>query len=141
MATAIPPNRVLTSRHDAELAQEVLTKLGEPDGYLSVGSSRVEAQNVPAEVRRLIEHVLHSVAAGATVTISAVPAELTTSAAASLLGVSRPTLMKLIHGGQLATHKVGAHHRLLASDLHDFLLRRQRRERATFDELRDLLED
>ncbi|MCL2454676.1 MAG: helix-turn-helix domain-containing protein [Micrococcales bacterium] len=55
----------------------------------------------------------------------------TTTEAATMLGLSRPTLMKLIGSGELAHVMVGTHHRIPAQALADFQrARRSRREQA-----------
>ena len=142
MASAITSERVFTTARDAELAHDVLESLRGPEGFLSVGHAPGTAMEpLPPEVGRLLQSVLGSVAAGSTVTISTVPEELTTSTAASLIGVSRPTLMKMVSEGRLSSFKVGAHHRLRSSDVFQFLRDRQKREQAAFDHLRDLLDD
>ena len=46
-----------------------------------------------------------------------VPQELTTTVAAKRLGISRPTLMKLIREGKIPAHKVRSHMRLLTTDV------------------------
>lgn len=55
--------------------------------------------------------------------------EFTTTEAAAMLGVSRPTLMKLITSGELAHVKVGTHHRVPAQAILDFQ-KAQRARRA-----------
>lgn len=77
-------------------------------------------------------------ARGGTVTIGSVPEVLTTSAAAGILGISRPTLMKMINTGLIPSHKVGTHHRLRAEDVFAALRARRSRERAAFAELMEL---
>lgn len=136
-----PTSRVLTSEHDASMAREVLTELDSEHGSLAVSLGNEKTATVPAELRRLLTQVLESVASGATITISPVPTELTTSHAAALLGVSRPTLMKMIGDGRLPAHKVRSHTRLKSDDV--FRLRRdmQAQRRAAFDELRELLDE
>ncbi|MCL2467831.1 MAG: excisionase family DNA-binding protein [Micrococcales bacterium] len=55
----------------------------------------------------------------------------TTTEAATMLGLSRPTLMKLIDSGELAHVMVGTHHRVPAQALTDFQrARRARRSQA-----------
>ena len=49
----------------------------------------------------------------------------TTTEASSLLGVSRPTLMKLIDSGSIEAVKVGTHHRIPADELVAFQRARQ----------------
>ncbi len=53
----------------------------------------------------------------------------TTSEAAAILDMSRPSLMKLINAGRLEFRKVGKHHRIPASAIQAFR-DRQREERA-----------
>jgi excisionase family DNA binding protein len=55
----------------------------------------------------------------------------TTTEAATMLGLSRPTLMKLIESGEIDHVKVGTHHRVPAQAILDFQQARQaRREKA-----------
>lgn len=55
----------------------------------------------------------------------------TTTEAATMLGLSRPTLMKLIDSGEIDHVKVGTHHRVSALAILDFQQARQaRREKA-----------
>ena len=55
----------------------------------------------------------------------------TTTEAATMLGLSRPTLMKLIEAGEVEHVKVGTHHRIPAQAILDFQRTRQaRRDKA-----------
>ena len=55
----------------------------------------------------------------------------TTTEAASMLGLSRPTLMKLIEADEIDHVKVGTHHRIPVQAIVDFQrMRRARREKA-----------
>ncbi|MCL2784305.1 MAG: helix-turn-helix domain-containing protein [Propionibacteriaceae bacterium] len=55
----------------------------------------------------------------------------TTTEAAAMLGVSRPTLMKLVDSGELAHVMVGTHHRIPAQTLSNYQRdRRARRDQA-----------
>jgi len=54
--------------------------------------------------------------------------EFTTSEAAALLGISRPTLMRLIGSGEIEFTKVGTHHRIPAPALAAFQARRRARQ-------------
>lgn len=140
MATVVAPGRLLTTDRDAALAANVLTELDGPDGSLAVQRPGVAPRELPREVGLLLQQVLQAVASGHEVSVSAVPPELTTSTAASLLGISRPTLMKMVERGELPAHKVGTHTRLNSADIFAFVRARQERRRAAFDELRELLD-
>lgn len=108
-----------------------------PEGYLSVGRSGT-AQPLPRDVGVLLQQVLEAVASGATVTVTATPSEITTSTAASMLGISRPTLMKMIARGEVAAHKVGTHTRLRTEDVLAARRARRQREREAFAALLEL---
>lgn len=99
------------------------------------------SEQLPAELVRVLATVVEVMAHGGTVTIGSLPEELTTSVAAEQLGISRPTLMKLIKGGELAAHKVGSHHRVRLSELRAFQRQRLAAQQRAFADLRDLVED
>lgn len=131
-------SRVMASAHEARLARDVLAQLEGPAGALAVERDGRNAVAVPPEIGKLLQHVLDVMARGGTVTIGSVPEVLTTSAAAGILGISRPTLMKMINTGLIPSHKVGTHHRLRAEDVFAALRARRSRERAAFAELMEL---
>lgn len=93
------------------------------------------------DIQRLISQVLTSVAQRGEVSISRVPEELTSTVAAELLGVSRPTLMKWAREGKIATHKRGTHTRFKREDV--LQLKRQRAEERVkaFEEWRAFEEE
>lgn len=136
MASVTRDDRVLTSARDAGLARDVLLYLEGPQGTLAVERPGRPASELPPELGRILQHVLDVVARGGTVTIGATPEILTTSTTAAILGVSRPTVIRMIKDGELPAHKVGTHHRLRAQDVFAVLRARRARERAAFEELR-----
>ncbi len=83
--------------------------------------------------RKSAEKVLALLDAELTTGAVVVPVKelFTTTEAATMLGLSRPTLMKLIDSGELDHVKVGTHHRIPARAILDFQrARRVRREKA-----------
>ena len=138
MASARTPARLLTDAHDASLARDVLDTLDGPDGFLSVGRPDLPQEPLPREVGELLQQVLKAVASGSTVTVTTVPEEVTTSTAAAMLGISRPTLMKLVNNGEIPAHKVGTHTRLRTDDVVAARRARRQRERAAFAALLEL---
>lgn len=138
MAT-VTGHRLLADASASSLANDLLDMLDAPNTFLAVAGD-ARAEPVPGQVSDLIHRVLEAVASGCTVTIAATPDELTTTAAAAMIGVSRPTLMKMIHAGRIPAHKVGTHTRLRTSDVLDFVERRQAVQRVAFAELRELLD-
>lgn len=83
--------------------------------------------------RRRAEKVLALLAAERTTGAVVIPIKevFTTTEAATMLGLSRPTLMKLIDSGEIDHVRVGTHHRIPAEAILDFQRARQaRREKA-----------
>jgi len=83
--------------------------------------------------RKSAEKVLALLDAERTTGAVVVPAKelFTTTEAATMLGLSRPTLMKHIASGEIAHVKVGTHHRVPAQAILEFQrARRVRREKA-----------
>jgi excisionase family DNA binding protein len=99
---------------------------------------QADGRSMPLELANLLGRVLRAVASGRTVTIGTLPEELTTSVAASMLGISRPTLMKHISEKRIPAHKVGSHTRIRTADVLAFSRARLERQREAFDSLRAL---
>jgi excisionase family DNA binding protein len=93
---------------------------------------------LPPELASILATVIEVMARGGSVTIGSLPEELTTSVAAEQLGISRPTLMKMIQNGEISAHRKGTHHRLKLSDVLAAKRARLERQRQAFDELRAL---
>jgi excisionase family DNA binding protein len=64
-----------------------------------------------------LSEVLKAMAQGNPISIIPVKSELTTQAAADLLGCSRPHVVKLLENGTIPFTKVGRHRRVLYDDV------------------------
>lgn len=136
----------LTMSHDTVIIEdetrdeaiEVLRGTGDatPDGFSIMIDG--EEHRLPESINQLIMHVLEGAAKGGAVTVRTMPEELTTTVAADLIGVSRPTLMKLIANGEIGARDVGSHKRLKAREVIEFRDRKLARQRDAFAELRSL---
>ena len=100
--------------------------LSAPDG------SRTE---VPAEVVTLMEHAVDALSEGVAVTVTAVPQRLTTTQAAELLGVSRPTLVRMLEDNKLPYEQVNVHRSLRLSDVLAYKQRQADERRAVLDDM------
>lgn len=87
---------------------------------------------------QLVLDVLAHVARGEMVTFVPYGAELSTKEAADLLNVSRPFLVKLLEGGEIDFHRVGAHRRVKAVDVLEYRKRRDGAHRTGLKELQRL---
>lgn len=72
---------------------------------------------VPVKALTLMYTILEAMSKGQPISVVPVATELTTQAAAELLGCSRPHLVKLLEEGKLPFTKVGKHRRLLYEDV------------------------
>lgn len=95
-------------------------------------------QQAPRELNAVINQVLKAIAQDLPISITAMPKELTTTNAAAILGVSRPTLMKYIREGRVQAHKVGTHHRLNSRDVLDLATLLKQEQRQAVFELMDM---
>ena len=125
--TVLPPEDDAAFRAlAAELATEGIPQLTLADG------SRIR---LPEPVAEVLRDVVTALAQGQAVTVAPQHTALTTQQAADLLGVSRPTVVKLLEDGVLPFTRPGRHRRVRLSDV---LAHRDRlrAERAAFlDEL------
>jgi excisionase family DNA binding protein len=103
--------------------------------YFLSGADEHEQVEIPAAVYQVLLHVLEAMQAGKAVTVAPQSTLLTTQQAADVLGVSRPTVVKLIDDGILPAETPGRRRRLVKLD--DLLTYRAKR-RA--DQYRALLE-
>jgi excisionase family DNA binding protein len=119
-------------------ARDLLEQLGGHVEALTVEAESRDRASVPTDLVVIIGRVLEVMASGGTVMIGSLPAELTSTVAAEQLGISRPTLMRMIRDGEISAHKVGTHHRLKAADVLAFRRERLERQRMALEELRAL---
>ncbi|GAA3037287.1 helix-turn-helix domain-containing protein [Actinokineospora globicatena] len=130
---------LLANEDDQRAARALIGRLSEvPQFTAEPAAADPDGQvRVPRALSALIAHVVRAVAQGHTITVSSMPEELTTTTAANLLGISRPTLMRKIAAGDIPAHKVGSHTRLLTADV---LAEREARRQRQIQALADLRE-
>lgn len=124
------------NQHEVDQARQFTSTTPAIQGVVVVNDSQGTA--MPPELVAIMRQILEVVSQGGTVTVGTVPQELTTTAAAKLLGISRPTLMKLITQGAIESHKVGSHTRVKSEDVMSYRQRQRETRLAAFEELRDL---
>ncbi|GAB3985107.1 hypothetical protein GCM10029978_096840 [Actinoallomurus acanthiterrae] len=97
--------------------------------YFLAGSAPGDRIELPAEIYRALRHVVEALQQGLAVTVAPLTQTLTTQQAADLLGVSRPTLVKLLDEGRIPFERAGSHRRIL---LRDLLTYREQRRAAQY---------
>ncbi len=103
-----------------------------PPALVNESGHRLE---LPRPIYELLVRVASAMQEGKVISLVPEMQELTTQAAANILGVSRPHLIKLLESGQLPFHKVGAHRRIRMKDLLTFQQTRDQDRRKALDEL------
>ena len=136
-STATPQRETfIPEGHTAQLAEvgEFLVRQTSDDqrdatAYALVSTDGREQVSVPAELHRVLLQVVAVMTQGLAVSITPQTVQLTTQQAADLLGVSRPTLVKLLEDDQIPFERVGTHRRLQLRDVLDY---RERRRAAQY---------
>lgn len=111
------------SRQEQQAAREsfelLRTLRGQQQGMLTeitIGALK-QPIKVPAAALEGLTRIMQAMSEGKPITLVAVATELTTQAAAELLGCSRPHLVKLLETGEIPFTKVGRHRRVKVEDL------------------------
>lgn len=76
-----------------------------------------EKIKIPLSALKLLGDILKAMAQGKLISLVPVATEVTTQAAAEILGCSRPHLVKLLENGKIAFTKVGKHRRIKYDDI------------------------
>lgn len=128
--STLPQDSLRLSEEDQILAREFAEQLeGGSPSFTANGGMRV-----PQELNAVFATVLKAICDGRAISISTMPPRITTTTAASLLGVSRPTVMKYIRNGRLSATMVGSHHRLDTKEVLRLLEEKKEEQRqAVFD--------
>ena len=97
----------------------------QPDSPLVLKVGR-RAVAVPAELAAALRQTVLALSHGEAVTLTPHEALLTTQEAAEVLGVSRPTLVRLLESGALPFTKPGTHRRVRLEDVLAYAERQRR---------------
>jgi excisionase family DNA binding protein len=88
---------------------------------------------LPQELFEVLRQAAVAMARGQAITIAPHDAVLTTQAAAELIGVSRPTLVRLLESGKIPFTQPGRHRRVALADLIEYRDNNRAARRATLD--------
>jgi excisionase family DNA binding protein len=96
--------------------------------YALVGINEHDRIELPEAVHQALTKVVAALHAGKAVTIAPQTMTLTTQQTADLLGVSRPTVVRLINDDVLPAERIGNRHRLLLDDVLSYREARRKRQ-------------
>jgi excisionase family DNA binding protein len=131
----LPPSDAHVRDELAEIAE--LVSAAAPE-LLGSGGRRVP---LPGPVRDALVQVVAALRAGKAVTVGPFPTRLTTQQAADLVGVSRPTLIKMLDEGRIPYERPGGHRRLRLEDVLAYRARRRVERDRSMTELVQLTEE
>ena len=114
------------SKEEQKAAMESYDALTSMLDQLKSESPEIEIEETKEKIRiplialKLLVRILKETGQGRPVSIVPVATEITTQAAAELLGCSRPHLVKLLETGEINFTKVGKHRRIKFEDVIEY---------------------
>ena len=128
----------------AKISSRTLSKYADADRVqMSLRGSNGETDELvlPGHVIQILMGVLSEMSRGNAISLIPHHQELSTQEAANLLNVSRPYLIGLLEKGDIPFRKVGAHRRVLLTDVLTYKENVDQQRRETLAELTALSQD
>lgn len=125
--TVFPPQT--DSRLDAVL--EVLTSAG-PIELVTAEGRRAR---IPEELVEVIQSMVTALHDGQAITLAPHSMKMTTQDAADFLGISRPTVVRLLERGEIPYAQPGRHRRILLADLLEYQQESAMKRRRILDSI------
>lgn len=129
--TVLPPK-------DAEALADVEAVLRSKATPIELGGGADVKAILPEELREVLTNVVMALRRGQAITLAPHALRLTTQQAADLLGISRPTLVKLLEDGKIPYETPSRHRRIQLIDLLNYQASRRGENR---DALRRLAQE
>jgi excisionase family DNA binding protein len=111
------------SKLDQKIASESYGALASVIEQLNSDQPEIEIEEtsekikIPLSALKLLGDILKAMGQGKLISLVPVATEMTTQAAAEILGCSRPHLVKLLEDGNIAFTKIGKHRRVKFDDI------------------------
>ena len=100
-----------------------------------------ERIRIPLNALKLLAKILKETSRGKPISVVPIAMEITTQAAAELLGCSRPHLIKLLENGKIAFTKIGKHRRIKYQDIIEYKKKVKAEQRKLLIEIMKADED
>lgn len=130
--TVFPPEDGALRQLEEFIGSVPVAELRSPEG---------KSTPLPGEVYEVLRDVVEAMSRGQAITVAPHDQTLTTQAAADLLGISRPTLVKLLERGEISYTQPGRHRRLRLVDVLSYRQRSHGAAQRALDELVEISED
>lgn len=131
------------SKSEQKLAMEsysalnmILSKITDKNPEIEIEETH-DKITIPINALKLLEKILKELGQGKPVSIVPIATEVTTQAAAELIGCSRPHIVKLLENGEINYVKVGKHRRIKYEDLLNY---KKKMKRNQFKLLGEIME-
>jgi excisionase family DNA binding protein len=140
LVSVVPEHTVFPPGSAEEPQLRHLADLLESDAELALITPDGQKLELTGQLRDVLAHASRVLSKGQA--LEPLDAVLSTQEAADELGVSRPTLVKLLESGEITFTKPGRHRRVQLRDLRDYQQRVRQRRREELDAMeREAAED
>ena len=139
MSATLPERTVLPAEPPQRMVDLLvaLRSHGRP-ALVGADGTRID---LPQELYEVLMDVVGALSQGLAITVAPQHTVLTTSQAAGILGISRPTLVRLLESGEIPFDKPGRHRRIRLRDVLAYQERARRARAAGLDEMVRVSED
>lgn len=138
-ASADSRTYLLDGAHEAEILDFIgaleLRGGQAPEQRPAVVAADGTRHEIPESMVDVLRQVAEALSAGMGVNVAPLNSMLTTQEAADYLGISRPTLVRILERGELAMQKPGRHRYVRLSDLIAYKDRGRTQRREALDEM------
>lgn len=142
-APSLNVDELLAEVAPTESLDELVAMLSRPGAEPTTTLSGPNGEHLvlPPEIFEVLRGVVDAMASGQAVTIAPVHQRLTTQEAAELLGISRPTLVKLLESGEIPFEQPGRHRRVRLADVLTYRERSSIDRRAALDRMVEIADE
>ncbi len=131
------------SKEEQKIAMESFLALSDVLENIRKDTPEIEIEETNEKIRiplnslKLLAKILEVTSKGKPISIVPISTEMTTQAAADLLGCSRPHLVKLLEDGEMEYTKIGKHRRVKFEDVMDYKTRMKAKQKEFLIKIMD----
>jgi len=135
------------SKLDQKIAIESYNALAAVMAQLNSAQPEIEIEEtserikIPLSALKLLGDILKAMGEGKFISLVPIATEVTTQAAAEILGCSRPHLVKLLEDGEIAFTKVGKHRRIQFDDIMNYRNQMKQQQKQNIIDIMNLDEE